>query len=58
MEFPANNATEAVRIKQWFRKNGIRAYVGKRSGESGCYFYVIVSERKYPQAKRLFENYN
>lgn len=57
MEIPMKNATEAIRIKRILRSEGIRAYVSKRSGENGCYFLLIVSDKVYPHVLNMLEKY-
>lgn len=57
MEIPMKNATEAIRMKRILRSEGIRAYVSKRSGEEGCFFLLIVSEKMYPDALNILEKY-
>ncbi len=58
MEIPVKSATEAMRMKQLLRSHGIRAHVGKRSGEDGCFFYLTVSDKKHPDVLHLLERYN
>ncbi len=53
MEIPMKSATDAIRIKRTLRSKGIRASVSKRSGEEGCYYLLIVSDKKYPDVLRI-----
>lgn len=53
MELPVKSATYAMKGKQLLQRSGIRAYVGKRSGEGGCYYYLNVAEKNLDDARRL-----
>ncbi len=56
MEFIAKSATYAMKGKQLLHQNGIRAYVGKRSGDNGCFYYLIVADKKKDAAKTILED--
>ncbi len=56
MEIPVKSATYAMKGKQLLQRNGIRAYVGKRSGDSGCYYYLNVSEKYIDDARRMLRD--
>ena len=55
MEITAKNAIDAMRLKQLLRDHGIRAHVSKRSGENGCYYYLNVSEKRYPRIVEILD---
>ena len=56
MELPVKSATYAMKGKQLLLQNGIRSYVGKRSGEDGCYYYLNVSEKNLSAARSLLSD--
>ncbi len=56
MELPVKSATYAMKGKQLLQQSGIRAYVGKRSGEAGCYYYLNVSEKNLSAARQLLQD--
>lgn len=58
MELPVKSATYAMKGKQLLHQYGIRSYVGKRSGESGCYYYLNIAEKDLAYARRILENEN
>ncbi|MBQ8894067.1 MAG: DUF3343 domain-containing protein [Clostridia bacterium] len=58
MELPVKSATYAMKGKQLLHQNGIKAYVGKRSGEAGCYYYLNVSEKNMDLARKLLMEHN
>ncbi len=37
--------------KQLLQQYGIRSYVGKRSGETGCYYYLNIAEKDLASAR-------
>lgn len=53
MEILVKSATYAIKGKQLLNRNGIRAYVGKRSGENGCYYYLSVHQKYDEKARAL-----
>ena len=55
MEIPVKSATYAMKGKQLLHRNSIRAYVGKRSGEEGCFYYLNVREKDEEIAARILE---
>lgn len=58
MELPVKSATYAMKGKQLLQQYGIRSYVGKRSGESGCYYYLNIAEKDLVSARRILEGEN
>ena len=58
MELPVKSATYAMKGRQLLHRHGIRSYVGKRSDEFGCYYYLNVSEKNRPLAEQLLMNEN
>ncbi len=56
MELPVKSATYAMKGRQLLHRHGIRAYVGKRSGESGCYYYLNVAEKNLAVAEQLLRD--
>ncbi|MBQ7095460.1 MAG: hypothetical protein IJN80_03315 [Clostridia bacterium] len=57
MEFQFKNSTDAMRGKEILRTAGIRAFVGKRSGEDGCYYYLKISDRNREEAAELLDKH-
>ena len=55
IEIPVKSATYAMKGKQILHRNSIRAYVGKRSGEDGCFYYLNVHEKNKDAVVRLLE---
>lgn len=55
MELPVKSATYAMKGKQLLQQYGIRSYVGKRSDETGCYYYLNVTERDLDHARHILE---
>ncbi len=55
MELPVKSATYAMKGKQLLSQYGIRAFVGKRSGEAGCYYYLNISESNLSTARRILD---
>ena len=53
MELPVRSATYAMKGKQLLQQYGIRSYVGKRSDEAGCYYYLNVAERDLAYAREI-----
>ncbi len=56
MELPVKSATYAMKGRQLLHLHGIRAYVGKRSGEDGCYYYLNVADKNLAVARQLLMN--
>lgn len=52
MELPVKSATYAMKGKQLLQAEGIRASVGKRSGENGCYYLLNVADKHVPGRKK------
>ena len=50
MEIRVKSATYAMKGKQLLQRSGIRTYVGKRSGQDGCYYYLVVSDKNAQRA--------
>ena len=57
IEIPVKSATYAMKGKQLLHRNGIRGYVGKRSGEDGCYYYLNINDKNGVQAQELLEEH-
>lgn len=55
MEIKVKGSTYAMKGKQVLNGAGIRAYVGKRNGDEGCYYYLNVSEKKVEEAYSILE---
>ncbi len=53
MEIRVKSATYAMQGKQLLQRSGIRAHVGKRSGEDGCFYYLNVAEKRADQATHI-----
>lgn len=53
MKFQVKSATYAMKGKQLLSQYGIRASVGKSSGEDGCYYYLNVSDKHAKTAERV-----
>ena len=53
MEIKVKSATYAMQGKQLLQRSGIRAYVGKRSGEDGCFYYLNVAEKNLERATQI-----
>lgn len=51
MEVPVKSATYAMKGKQLLQQYGIRSYVGKRSGETSCYYYLNIAEKDLASAR-------
>ncbi len=58
MELPVKSATYAMKGKQLLNQYGIRSYVGKRSGDSGCYYYLNIAEKDLAYARQVLANEN
>lgn len=56
MELPVKSATYAMKGKQLLQQYGIRSFVGKRSGESGCYYYLNIPEKDLQYARQLLRD--
>ncbi len=56
MELPVKSATYAMKGKQLLQQYGIRSYVGKRSGETGCYYYLNIAERDLTAARLILRD--
>lgn len=56
MEIPVNGVVAAMKGKEMLLKAGIRASVGKRSGESGCYYYLKFNDRYFNKAESILKN--
>ena len=56
MELPVKSATYAMKGKQLLQQYGIRSHVGKRSGETGCYYYLNVAEKDLPTARLILRD--
>ncbi len=55
IEIPVKSATYAMKGKQLLHQNAIRAYVGKRSGEEGCYYYLKINEKNEETAVQILQ---
>ena len=55
MEIRVKSATYAMQGKQLLHRSGIRAHVGKRSGENGCFYYLSVAEKYAEKASHILE---
>jgi hypothetical protein len=55
MELVAKSATYAMKGKQLLNQKGIKAYLGKRSGEGGCYYYIKVHDRNLAMAQEILQ---
>lgn len=55
MEIYVKSATYAMKGKQLLQQYNIRSYVGKRSGENGCYYYLNVAEKNHPLARQVLQ---
>jgi len=53
MELRVKSATYAMKGKQILQQHGIRAHVNKRSGESGCFYYLNVSDKDIITARQI-----
>ena len=53
MEIKMKNASNAMRAKQLLFKRGIRTYVSKKTGNNGCYYYIILFEKDYESAEEI-----
>ena len=57
MEFLMNNSTDAMKGKGILQAAGIRVYLGKRSGENGCYYYLKIADRNKSKVLDLLEQH-
>ena len=55
MDLQAKSATYAIKGRQILQQKGIKAYLGKRSGEGGCYYYIKVQDRHGEIAQQLLQ---
>lgn len=55
MELRVKSATYAMKGKQILQQHGIRAHVNKRSGESGCFYYLNVLEKDLDAARSILQ---
>ena len=55
IEIPVKSATYDMKGKQLLHRHSIRAYVGKRSGEEGCYYYLNIKEKDKDAAIELLQ---
>lgn len=55
IEIPVKSATYAMKGKQLLHRHSIRAYVGKRSDEEGCYYYLNIKEKNKDAAIELLQ---
>ena len=53
MEYTVKSATYAMKGKQILIENGVRASVGKHLKESGCEYFLKVSDRNAEFAKEI-----
>lgn len=53
MEFKIYSASDAMKGKQLLQRAGIRVFIGKKSGENGCYYYLKVADRSIADAKEI-----
>lgn len=56
MEIPVNGVVAAMKGKELLIREGIRASVGKRSGENGCYYYLKFNDRYFYKAESILKN--
>ena len=55
MEIRVKSATYAMKGKQLLQRSGIRSHVGKRSGENGCFYYLVVADKYADKAHQALE---
>ena len=56
MEIPVAGVVAAMKGKEILAKQGIRAVVGKKSGENGCYYYLKIADKQFYKVENLLKN--